>query len=197
MTVMGFMRSARFAAMLVAGLALGACANNPTATNAGYPGNASPGSPQDFVVNVGDRVFFEVDSSELTPQAAATLDKQAQWLGRYNRYAFTVEGHADERGTREYNIALGARRAQAVRDYLDVARRRSQSDAHHLLRQGAAGRGLQRHLLLVAEPPFCDGAQRKLLAARSARFRAASQSAPLGAPILFCGEARTHKGAAA
>jgi peptidoglycan-associated lipoprotein len=119
MTVMGFMRSARFAAMLVAGLALGACANNPAATtNAGYPGNASPGSPQDFVVNVGDRVFFEVDSSELTPQAVATLDKQAQWLGRYNRYAFTVEGHADERGTREYNIALGARRAQAVRDYL-------------------------------------------------------------------------------
>ena len=85
---------------------------------------ASPGSPQDFVVNVGDRVFFESDSSELTPQASATLDKQAQWLGRYNRYAFTVEGHADERGTREYNIALGARRAQAVRDVSDLARRR-------------------------------------------------------------------------
>ena len=120
MTVMGFMRSARFAAMIVAGLALGACANNPNAgTNtAGYPGNAAPGSPQDFVVNVGDRVFFETDSSELTPQAVATLDKQAQWLARYNRYAFTVEGHADERGTREYNIALGARRAPAVRDYL-------------------------------------------------------------------------------
>jgi peptidoglycan-associated lipoprotein len=120
MTVMSLMRNARFAAMLVAGLALGACANNPnnTTANSGYPGNAAPGSPQDFVVNVGDRVFFETDSSELTPQAAATLDKQAQWLGRYNRYAFTVEGHADERGTREYNIALGARRAQAVRDYL-------------------------------------------------------------------------------
>jgi peptidoglycan-associated lipoprotein len=120
MTVMTLMRGARFAAMLVAGLALAACANNPVnpQANAGYPGNAAPGSPQDFVVNVGDRVFFEVDSSELTPQAVATLDKQAQWLGRYNRYAFTVEGHADERGTREYNIALGARRAQAVRDYL-------------------------------------------------------------------------------
>jgi peptidoglycan-associated lipoprotein len=113
------MRGARFAAMIVAALAVAACANNPTATtNAGYPGNAAPGSPQDFVVNVGDRVFFETDSSELTPQAVATLDKQAQWLARYNRYAFTVEGHADERGTREYNIALGARRAQAVRDYL-------------------------------------------------------------------------------
>ena len=77
-----------------------------------------PGSQQDFVVNVGDRVFFETDSTELTPQARATLDKQAQWLNSYNRYAFTIEGHADERGTREYNIALGARRAQTVREYL-------------------------------------------------------------------------------
>jgi peptidoglycan-associated lipoprotein len=77
-----------------------------------------PGSQQDFVVNVGDRVFFETDSSELTEQARATLDKQAQWLNNYNRYAFTIEGHADERGTREYNIALGARRAETVRDYL-------------------------------------------------------------------------------
>ena len=81
-------------------------------------GAAAPGSQQDFVVNVGDRVFFETDSSELTPQARETLDKQAQWLNNYNRYAFTIEGHADERGTREYNIALGARRAQNVRDYL-------------------------------------------------------------------------------
>jgi len=63
-------------------------------------------------------VFFETDSSELTEQARATLDKQAQWLNNYNRYAFTIEGHADERGTREYNIALGARRAQTVREYL-------------------------------------------------------------------------------
>ncbi len=81
-------------------------------------GAATPGSQQDFVVNVGDRVFFETDSSELTPQARETLDKQAQWLNNYNRYAFTIEGHADERGTREYNIALGARRAQTVREYL-------------------------------------------------------------------------------
>jgi peptidoglycan-associated lipoprotein len=71
------------------------------------------------VVNVGDRVFFETDSSELTPQSRATLDKQAQLLTNYSQYSqFTIEGHADERGTREYNIALGARRAQAVRDYL-------------------------------------------------------------------------------
>jgi peptidoglycan-associated lipoprotein len=79
---------------------------------------AAPGSQQDFVVNVGDRVFFDTDSSDLSQQARATLDKQAQWLGHYERYAFTIEGHADERGTREYNIALGARRAQTVRDYL-------------------------------------------------------------------------------
>ena len=79
---------------------------------------AAPGSQQDFIVNVGDRVFFDTNSSELSPQARATLDKQAQWLNEYSRYAFTIEGHADERGTREYNIALGARRAQTVREYL-------------------------------------------------------------------------------
>ncbi|HVY59697.1 MAG TPA: peptidoglycan-associated lipoprotein Pal [Xanthobacteraceae bacterium] len=113
-------RGARLAAALAAALTIAACANNPTdQSQAGLAGGAAtPGSAQDFVVNVGDRVFFETDSSELTPQARATLDKQAQWLNMYNRYAFTVEGHADERGTREYNIALGARRAQAVHDYL-------------------------------------------------------------------------------
>jgi peptidoglycan-associated lipoprotein len=63
-------------------------------------------------------VFFETDQTDLTPQGRATLDKQAQWLAQYNRYTFTVEGHADERGTREYNIALGAKRAQSVREYL-------------------------------------------------------------------------------
>ena len=70
------------------------------------------------MVNVGDRVFFESDSSELTAQAQATLDKQARWLQQYTRYSFTVEGHADERGTREYNFALGARRAEATKNYL-------------------------------------------------------------------------------
>jgi peptidoglycan-associated lipoprotein len=105
--------------VLMAGLALGACANNPADNaQANAAGAATPGSQQDFVVNVGDRVFFETDSTELTPQARATLDKQAQWLANYNRYSFTVEGHADERGTREYNLALGARRAQVTRDYL-------------------------------------------------------------------------------
>jgi peptidoglycan-associated lipoprotein len=119
MTVaMGGWRGVKLALALAVGLALVACASNPNQNAVGGAGAAAPGSQQDFVVNVGDRVFFETDSSELTTQARGTLDKQAQWLQMYNRYAFTIEGHADERGTREYNIALGARRAQAVRDYL-------------------------------------------------------------------------------
>ncbi|MET0745014.1 MAG: peptidoglycan-associated lipoprotein Pal, partial [Microvirga sp.] len=78
----------------------------------------TPGTAQDFVVNVGDRVFFETDQTDLNPTAVATLDKQAQWLARYPNYSVLVEGHADERGTREYNFSLSARRAQNVRDYL-------------------------------------------------------------------------------
>jgi peptidoglycan-associated lipoprotein len=113
----------KLAAVLAVALAMGACAKNPMNQdgNGALAANASaatPGSQQDFVVNVGDRVFFNSDSSELTPQSLATLDKQAQWLRNYPQYTFIVEGHADERGTREYNIALGARRAEAVHDYL-------------------------------------------------------------------------------
>ena len=63
-------------------------------------------------------MFFETDSTALTAQSQATLDRQVQWLSQYPQYAFTIEGHADERGTREYNLALGARRATAVRDYM-------------------------------------------------------------------------------
>lgn len=113
-------RTVRFAAAFAATLALGACANNQNADGSGFGagGAATPGSAQDFVVNVGDRVFFETDSTDLTSTATATLDKQSSWLQRYPRYTFTIEGHADERGTREYNYSLGARRAQTVRDYL-------------------------------------------------------------------------------
>ena len=113
---MPLIRAAKFAAAIAMALSMAACANTPNQT--GIAGAAVPGSQQDFVVNVGDRVFFESDQTDLTPQARATLDKQAQWLAQYNRYSFTVEGHADERGTREYNIALGAKRAQSVREYL-------------------------------------------------------------------------------
>ena len=113
------LHGAKFAAVFAAALAISACANNPEQNaQANAAGMATPGSQQDFVVNVGDRVFFDSDSSELSSQARATLDKQATWLNQYSRYSFTIEGHADERGTREYNIALGARRAQATRDYL-------------------------------------------------------------------------------
>jgi peptidoglycan-associated lipoprotein len=117
-------RSLKLAAALALAISAAACSSNPMgadaagAFGAGAGGPATPGSGQDFVVNVGDRVFFETDSTDLTPTAAATLDKQAQWLSRYPRYTFLIEGHADERGTREYNFSLGARRAQAVRDYL-------------------------------------------------------------------------------
>jgi len=114
--VVRVIRAAKLAGFLALALAASACANRPNDPQAG--GSAPPGSQQDFVVNVGDRVFFESDSSELTSQSIATLEKQAQWLQVYNQYTFTIEGHADERGTREYNIALGARRAQTVRDYL-------------------------------------------------------------------------------
>jgi peptidoglycan-associated lipoprotein len=110
-------RAAGMAALLAASLALSACANKSDQLGANANA-ATPGSQQDFVVNVGDRVFFESDSSELTPQSRATLDKQVQWLMQYSQYTFTIEGHADERGTREYNIALGARRSQTVREYL-------------------------------------------------------------------------------
>ncbi|MBX3521412.1 MAG: peptidoglycan-associated lipoprotein Pal [Xanthobacteraceae bacterium] len=117
--LMRLVRGARFASLFALMLAVAACStnNNPDANNPNANAN-TPGSVQDFVVNVGDRVFFESDQSELTPQARATLDKQVQWLQQYGQYQFTIEGHADERGTREYNIALGARRAQTVRDYL-------------------------------------------------------------------------------
>lgn len=112
---------------LVAGLALAGCASKKApnsadqlglGSGAGGGGRATPGSPQDFTVNVGDRIFFDVDSSSVRGDAQQTLSKQAQWLNRYSNYRITIEGHADERGTREYNLALGARRAAATRDYL-------------------------------------------------------------------------------
>ena len=109
----------RAAALVVLVVAVAACSRNP-ATGVGNlgPGQGAPGSQQEFLVTVGDRVFFETDSSQLTPTAIATLDKQAAWLNKYNQYRILLEGHADERGTREYNIALGARRGSIVVNYL-------------------------------------------------------------------------------
>lgn len=110
---------------LVATLAVAGCASKKTPNSAADlglgGGAATPGSAQDFTVNVGDRIFFDTDSSVIRADAQQTLSKQAQWLNQYTNHSVTVEGHADERGTREYNLALGARRAAAARDFL-VAR---------------------------------------------------------------------------
>ena len=85
----------------------------------GAPGSASdPRSPLYFQQTIGDRVLFAIDQSSLTAQGQATLDGQAQWLMTNTDYVAIVEGHADEQGTREYNLALGARRANAVQEYL-------------------------------------------------------------------------------
>ena len=77
-----------------------------------------PASQADLVANVGDRVLFEYDSSDLTPEARRTLERQAAWLKRWSNVTVTIEGHCDERGTREYNLALGERRANAVSNFL-------------------------------------------------------------------------------
>ena len=110
---------------MTAALSMAACSKNPedaSGLGSGLSGQgagmATPGSPQDFISNVGDRVLFETDSTELTSLGQATLEKQARWLQQYPRYTFTMEGHADERGTREYNFALGARRAETAMNFL-------------------------------------------------------------------------------
>src|SRR5262245_49764516 len=109
---------------LVATLAITGCATKKTPNSAADlglgagGGAATPGSAQDFTVNVGDRIFFDTDSSAIRADAQQTLSRQAQWLNQYRNYAIVIEGHADERGTREYNLALGARRAAATRDFL-------------------------------------------------------------------------------
>jgi peptidoglycan-associated lipoprotein len=111
----------RIASALVLALAVAACSNTPkpdSELSFGKGAPATPGSARDFAVNVGDIVYFTTDSVDLSPEAQQTLANQVRWLQQYAQYTITIEGHADERGTREYNIALGARRAQAVRNYL-------------------------------------------------------------------------------
>ena len=114
---------------LMAALALlGACSDKGTtsgaATGTGATatnGGVTPGSQEDLVANVGDRVFYALDSSSLSSDGRATLDRQAGWLARYPQVSIQMAGNCDERGTAEYNLALGQRRANAARDYL-VAR---------------------------------------------------------------------------
>ncbi len=85
----------------------------------GYAGNAAPGSEEDLVQTVGDRIFFATDQSTLSDDARATLDKQAAWLQRYPSVSVVVAGNCDERGTwKKHNLALGQRRANADREYL-------------------------------------------------------------------------------
>jgi len=106
-----------FAAIAVL-LALAGCTNNPKPEDMANSAMAVPGSARDFITRAGDLVYFSTDSVELSPESQQTLSNQARWLKQYSEHSITIEGHADERGTREYNIALGAKRAQAVRDFL-------------------------------------------------------------------------------
>ncbi|WGM32149.1 Peptidoglycan-associated lipoprotein [Brevundimonas sp. NIBR11] len=133
----------RFALVGLVALSMAACAprrpvtgvadgniGGPAVDNPAYPGPSAggidggnmgagaPGSEQDFVVNVGDRIYFDLDSYQVSPEAYPRLDAQAQWLARYPGITVRIEGNADERGTREYNLALGARRAESIRNYL-------------------------------------------------------------------------------
>jgi peptidoglycan-associated lipoprotein len=80
--------------------------------------NIVPGSPQDLETSAGDRVFFPFDRADISPEAREILSRQADWLRRYPNVTVTIEGHCDERGTREYNLALGERRAQAAKNVL-------------------------------------------------------------------------------
>jgi peptidoglycan-associated lipoprotein len=123
----------RLALVAACAVSVTACASKPKPTPAtptpppSYPTQPAqppgptgpiPGSVQDFVVNVGDRVYFDFDQFDIRADAAPILNAQAQWLLRYPSVMIRIEGNADERGTREYNLALGARRANSVRDYL-------------------------------------------------------------------------------
>jgi len=127
------LKAAKSAMVTAAVLLLAACSSSPApAPNAGAGGsapppqvasgaptsNVTPGSADDFKVNVGDRIFFDFDKYDLSAEARAQLDKQAAWLKQYPNITVTVEGNCDERGTREYNLALGERRATSAKNYL-------------------------------------------------------------------------------
>ncbi len=100
------------------GGASGAGSLGAAGSGAGGSGQATPGSQEDLTQSAGDRIFFDTDRNTLSPQATATLDRQAAWLQQYAQVNVWVAGNCDERGTEEYNLALGQRRANADRDYL-------------------------------------------------------------------------------
>jgi len=104
-------------------LLLAACSSAPPPTAGGPPSGVggpgyAPGSQQDLAATAGDRVFFAYDQSDISSEGQQILQRQAEWLKRYPRVSVTIEGHCDERGTREYNLALGERRAQGVKNVL-------------------------------------------------------------------------------
>ena len=133
-------RVARLAMIGLAAASLAACASRPKPAGPAAPTPPSqpttppytppstpqspppqgplPGTVQDFVINIGERIYFDTDSYDVRSDAQPTLAAQAQWLNRYPAVRVRIEGNADERGTREYNLALGARRANAVREFL-------------------------------------------------------------------------------
>ena len=115
----------RFIALAGALALLAACSHSPEPASGpggpGGPGGSSrfgPGSQQDLASTAGDRVFFAYDQADISSEGQQTLQRQSEWLRRYPNVSVTIEGHCDERGTREYNLALGERRAQAVKNVL-------------------------------------------------------------------------------
>lgn len=122
----------KITAIIVAAAMLAACESTPTSTGqaastgtttpaaqtAPAPRGPVPGSQMDLEINVGDRVFYDFDKYNLKPDARTQVERWAAWLKTYPNVRVTIEGHADERGTREYNLALGERRAMAVKVYL-------------------------------------------------------------------------------
>ena len=111
------MRMIKALTAIAAMILIAACSNDQQAA-APATTTVTPGSVADFRQNVGDRVFFDTDASTVREDGRQTLNKQAEWLKKYGNYQITIEGHCDERGTREYNLALGERRANAARQYL-------------------------------------------------------------------------------
>ena len=159
-------RGLRIAALFALGLTLAACARGAEdiagAGGFGAGGAGTPGSTQDFTVNVGDRVFFDTDSTDLNSSAIATLNQQAEWLNRYPRYTFLIEGSC--RRAWHPRVQFRPRRPPGPdRARLSgLARRRCRSHARGLLRQGAPRRRLCRTGLLGPEPPRRDPARRVL-----------------------------------
>jgi peptidoglycan-associated lipoprotein len=112
------MRLIKALATVTAMVLLAACSSEQQQTASAASTTVTPGSVADFRQNVGDRVFFDTDMSTIREDGRQTLNRQAEWLKKYTNYPVTIEGHCDERGTREYNLALGERRANAARQYL-------------------------------------------------------------------------------